>query len=171
MDKLHIRKATPEDAKKIIDYLNQIGGESDNLLFGENGFSWLTVEKEAELIETTNSTNKNVLLLGLIGNEIASISNLQGFTRERTSHRCTIALSVKRDYWNQGIGTAMMESLLTFAKESAGYRVVELQVKADNIYAIHLYQRFGFKKIGQYEKFFKINNIYYDALLMNLYFD
>lgn len=171
MNQLHIRKATPTDAKNIIDYLNHIGGESDNLLFGQDGFSWMTVEKEAELIKTTNSTNQNVLLLGLIGDEIVSISNIQGFPRERTSHRCTLAISVKRHYWNQGVGTAMMKSLLSFAKETAGYSVVELQVKADNTYAIQLYESFGFKKIGRYEKFFKINNIYYDALLMNLYFE
>lgn len=33
---LEIRKATPEDAAQLLAYLNQIGGESDNLLFGAN---------------------------------------------------------------------------------------------------------------------------------------
>lgn len=29
-----IRKARPEDAEKILAYLRQIGGETDNLTFG-----------------------------------------------------------------------------------------------------------------------------------------
>ncbi|MBO7136326.1 MAG: hypothetical protein J6V73_06840 [Spirochaetaceae bacterium] len=34
-----IREAVPEDAEKMISYLNQVGGESDNLLHGENEFT------------------------------------------------------------------------------------------------------------------------------------
>ena len=33
-----IREAVPDDAEKMILYLNQVGGESDNLLHGENEF-------------------------------------------------------------------------------------------------------------------------------------
>lgn len=43
MQEVIIRKASVEDAAAIIDYLNQVGGESDNLLFGANGFSSVSV--------------------------------------------------------------------------------------------------------------------------------
>ena len=33
-----IREADSDDAEKMILYLNQVGGESDNLLHGENEF-------------------------------------------------------------------------------------------------------------------------------------
>ena len=33
-----IREAVPDDAEKMIQYLNQVGGESDNLLHGANEF-------------------------------------------------------------------------------------------------------------------------------------
>ena len=36
--KLYIRQAKPEDAKKMIDYLNLVGGESNNLTFGKDEF-------------------------------------------------------------------------------------------------------------------------------------
>ena len=38
MENLIIREAIQEDAEKMLCYLNQIGGESDNLLFGYNEF-------------------------------------------------------------------------------------------------------------------------------------
>ncbi|MGL5353155.1 MAG: hypothetical protein ACRDA5_07500 [Clostridium sp.] len=43
-DWLILRAALPEDAINIIDYLNIIGGESDNLLFGYNEIK-ITVEQ------------------------------------------------------------------------------------------------------------------------------
>ena len=35
---LILRKANGNDAEKMIEYLNTVGGESDNLLFGKNEF-------------------------------------------------------------------------------------------------------------------------------------
>ena len=32
-----ITKAMPEDAKKLLEYLKKIGGETDNLTFGSEG--------------------------------------------------------------------------------------------------------------------------------------
>lgn len=47
---LTIRRAEHKDAIGLIDYLNTIGGESDNLTFGAGEFS-MTQEQEIEFIE------------------------------------------------------------------------------------------------------------------------
>ncbi|WP_243190373.1 hypothetical protein [Clostridium faecium] len=49
-EKLILRRPTVEDAEKIIRYVNIVGGESDNLLFGENEFH-LTVEDEKNILK------------------------------------------------------------------------------------------------------------------------
>jgi len=36
--------------------------------------------------------------------------------------------------------------------------VLDLQVRSDNARAIHLYQKFGFQKLGTHPAFFKIEN-------------
>ena len=36
---IEIRKAKKEDAAELLDYLNLVGGESDNLTFGANEFN------------------------------------------------------------------------------------------------------------------------------------
>ncbi|MEA4960851.1 hypothetical protein [Lutispora sp.] len=46
-EKLILRKPKVEDAENMIKYLNLVGGESDNLLFGKDEFR-LTVEQEKE---------------------------------------------------------------------------------------------------------------------------
>jgi|GEM_PF-4395720 len=55
-DTLLISKATIEDAVPIIDYLNMVGGESDFLTFGANGFP-LNYEQEREIIADCLTSN------------------------------------------------------------------------------------------------------------------
>lgn len=167
MDKLIIRKATPDDAEKMLEYLNQVGGESDNLLFGLNEMQ-IPIEQEKAFIEAINNSSKDIMLLGLVDNEIVSISSLQGFARKRIAHRGEIAISVKKQFWHHGIGTKMMQSLIDFAK-LADISVVELKVKSDNLNAIALYKKLAFETIGTYKNFFKINEEYFDAELMTLF--
>ena len=39
MDNIVIREAQIDDAEEMISYLNIVGGESDNLMIGPNGFN------------------------------------------------------------------------------------------------------------------------------------
>ncbi len=167
MDNLIIRKAIPDDAENILAFLNQVGGETDNLLFGLNEFI-MPIKQEQEYIESINNSNNSIMLIGIIDNEIASVASIQGFSRKRIAHRGNIAVSVKKVFWHQGIGKKMMMELIKFAKE-ASITVVELEVKSDNHGAIALYEGLGFERIGTYNKFFYIDGRYYDAYLMNLY--
>ena len=75
-------------------------------------------------------------------------------------------MTVRKPYWNQGIATKMMQALMDFAKESTSCEIVELEVRLDNKTAVHLYEKFGFRTIGVYEKFFKIGEQYAPANLM-----
>ncbi len=46
--------------------------------------------------------------------------------------------------------------------------IIDLEVRSDNVRAIHLYQKFGFVKIGTFPKYFKIGNSYADCDIMYL---
>ena len=61
---LTLRKAEKGDAANILAYLNQIGGESDNLLFGKDGMQ-MPVEAEEAYIESVNASETSVMLVGL----------------------------------------------------------------------------------------------------------
>lgn len=178
MKEVIIREALPEDAEKLIDYLNKIGGESNHLLHGANGCQ-ITVEKEREFITRIKNAKNECMLVGVCDGEIVSVASLSGYAKKRvahrgslgvSAHRGSLGVSVRKSYWNQGIGTKMIERLIAFAK-SASICVIELEVKEDNENAIALYEKMGFEKIGRYKKYFCIEGTYYDAYLMNLYLD
>lgn len=165
---LILRKPLVNDAENIIKYLNTVGGESNNLLFGKGEFH-LTVEQEKAYIEGINQSSNSFMLLGTINDEIVSIAQISASNRKRICHNSEIAISVRKNYWNIGVGSAVMEELIKFAKDKKSIKTISLGVRESNNNAIKLYEKYGFKKIGLHKNYFNIEGTYYDEILMDLY--
>ncbi len=161
-----IEKARPEDAAALIEYLRVVGGESDNLTFGAEGLP-ATVEEETACLEKSAADTRSVILLAKEDGEIIGDGHIEAFSR-RLSHRAGLGITVRKAAWGRGVGTAIMERLIAHAREQ-GIEIIELQVRSDNARAIRLYEKFGFVKIGHYPGFLKVDGVYADCDLMNLY--
>lgn len=148
-----IERATATDAAAILEYLKQVGGETDNLTFDAEGLSFSRKEEEAYITQIEKSCDDIMLVAKdngiIIGN--ASLSRLP----RRMRHRGDFSVSVAKEYWNKGIGGQLLSKILEFAKENA-FEVIDLQVRSDNVRAIHLYEKYGFQKTGTHPAFFKI---------------
>ena len=173
--RLLLREAQGTDAGAVLAYLNRVGGESDNLLFGKDGFP-LPVEREAAFLERQRQEARSILVLGFAGEELVCVASCDALTaRERVAHRASVSLTVARDYWGQGIGRGVMEALIAFARQAGlaaarfPRRPVLLEVRADNTRAVALYEHLGFEKLGLYRNFMKVNGQGFDAWYMNLY--
>lgn len=160
-----IRKAKSKDAQQILDYLSVIGSESDNLTFGAEGLG-ITLEDEIKMIDSISKSDNSVMILCFDEDQLVSVANLSGKTRERMKHYATLGISVRQSHWHQGIGKAMMKKLNQFAQKNSFLEMIELEVRSDNHHAIHLYESFGFKQVGVMPKLMKINGSYYDTLVM-----
>ena len=165
---LILRKPIVEDAEGMIQYLNIVGGESDNLLFGRDEFH-LTVEQEIEHIKNISSDANTLMVLGIINNNIVSMAQISSANRKRIAHNSEMSISVKKEYWANGIGSAVMSEIIRFAKESSTIKNISLGVKVSNKNAIRMYEKFGFVKIGLHKDFFNINGNFDDEILMDLY--
>jgi RimJ/RimL family protein N-acetyltransferase len=164
---LILRKPEIEDAKSVIEHLNVVGGESENLLFGKDEFR-LTIEQEMEHIKSISNSTGTLMILGIINNNIVSIAQISSPNRKRIAHNGEVSISVKKDYWKMGIGSAVMEELIRFAKENNIIKNISLGVKASNTNGIKLYEKFGFKKVGVHKDFFNVNDNFDDEILMDL---
>lgn len=162
-----IEKAVPADAEAILAYLKRVGGETDNLTFGREGLPF-TVEAETEYLSDMENSCDNVMLLAKIDGEIIGDVSLSRMPR-RMSHRGDMGMSVVKEYWNQGVGRRLISEVLGFAKEN-NFECIDLQVRCDNVAAIHLYEKFGFKKIGTHPAFFKMEGEYvpFDYMVLEL---
>ena len=72
-------------------------------------------------------------------------------------------LAVHPQYHGQGLGTALLYSLLRSASD-LGLERATLEVRDSNHVAISLYQKFGFKTAGKRRGYYKDNNE--DALIL-----
>lgn len=165
MESIIIREAIAEDAKQLLDYTKLIGKESENLSFGKEGLS-ITREQEEAFLKQVHNDKASVYLIARKNDEIIASGSLCGLPR-RMQHRSELAMSVKKDYWNQGIGGLLMEKLIAYAKEH-NIELLNLEVRKDNVRAIHLYEKFGFQHIGTSPAYFKIDGEYVDFELMYL---
>ena len=127
-----------------------------------------SVEAEAEFIANMENSNDDIMLLVKCDEKIVGCASLSRLPR-RMKHRGDFAISVAKDYWNKGIGSQLLDNMITFAREN-DFEVIDLQVRSDNKRAIHLYEKYGFKKIGEHPAFFKISgeNISFDIMCLIL---
>ena len=165
---LIIREARKEDAATLVDYVNTVASESDNLTFGDGEFR-MTVEQEEAYIESLAGNPTSTMLLGTVDDKIVCQGHISAPTKARLAHNSDIGMSVYKEMWGQGVGTALMDALITFAKSTGIIEIIHLEVRSDNTRAIVLYKKMGFHEIGVYPKKMKINGQYHDTIYMNLY--
>lgn len=149
-----VEKASPTDAEQLLLFMKQIGGETDNLTFGGEGVPF-SIEDESSYIASMENSRDNVMLLAKDGNKIVGNASLSRLPR-RMSHRGDFSVAVAKDYWNQGVGGKLLQEIIAFAKEN-DFGIIDLQVRSDNVGAIHLYEKYGFRKIGTHPAFFQID--------------
>ena len=162
-----INRAVPEDAGEILSFLKQIGGESDNLSFGGEGLGFSMEDEESYLFKIQSSQD-DIMLVAKCDDKIVGTASLNRLPR-RMGHRGDFSVSVLKSYWNMGIGSRLISAILDFAKENH-FEIIDLQVRSDNAGAIHLYEKYGFEKIGTHPAFFKIGNneIPFDYMFLKL---
>ena len=167
---LIIDKAKVEDAKELLEYLKLITTESDNLIITEEQVEELSMIDEEMIIDSYLNSKTGIILIGKIDEEIVGMGSLEGNDlKSRISHRVKLGITVKKKYWNQGIGREIIDAMLQYASNNKTIEIVELEVHSKNYGAISLYERFGFEEIGYYPDYFKYKDGYGDAILMNLY--
>lgn len=156
------RKPNKEDAANILQYLKQVGSESDNLTFGKEGIPF-TVEQEEEYLDKL--TSPCIVAIDDEG-KIVGDGGLELGVR-RISHSAELCISVIKEYWGKGVGSTILELLIKEAKDR-GVTKINLKVRADNQRAKGLYKKFGFVKEGYTTRMLKIGDEYFDGELWGL---
>jgi len=164
---LAICAATPEDAQAILTYIDQISGESTFLTFGPGEFE-MTVEQEAEFLRGCHESVNQTYILGFIDDALVATANVGASARSRLRHCAEFGMSVRRSSWGLGIGAAMLDYLIAWARENPVLTKFDLRVRADNIRAISLYRGRGFIEEGVLRKQFFVDGEYYDHIAMGM---
>ncbi|HUH99060.1 MAG TPA: GNAT family N-acetyltransferase [Anaerolineales bacterium] len=163
---LIIREAQPEDAERILQYVQSLINEPEvNLLLSPGEFA-LTREQEQNLLSEFASSDNSVYFLAERAAKIVGTLICQGGRRRAIRHTAGLSMSVAKEWRNQGIGSLLLSRALEWAKHTGIVSRIELDVFARNEPAIHLYQKFGFVTEGCRRNAIYRDGRYHDDLLM-----
>lgn len=162
---IEIRPAVPDDAAALLAYLSVVGSESDNLTFGPEGPGLSEADERAYLARAATSDN-SVVLVALHEGVIVGSLTFDGGRRPRTRHTGELGISVTRELTGQGIGRALLETLIEWAERGGVVRKLNLRSRVDNAGAIRLYERLGWVAEGRITRDTAIGDTLIDTLFM-----
>jgi RimJ/RimL family protein N-acetyltransferase len=159
---LNIRPATVADAPAIIAGINAVCAEEAYLQtdrFVSNP-QW-----DAALYRPETVPDHLILVADLHGKVVGSVNVFPGPCGPKDRHTADLGIHVLFEYRNQGIGTRLLETALTWAR-ARSIEKITLSVFSTNACAIHLYENLGFQREGTRRKQFRVRGEYVDDILM-----
>ncbi len=170
-ESINIRKVLISDAEKIFHYVKKVSGETDFLTFSPDEFK-TTIKKQKDYLKKYTVRENCLALIAVDEDErVVGMLDFDGGQKSRTKHRGEFAITVLKEYWGQGIGKAMINYLIKWAKNLGAIRKIDLKVRSDNRRAINLYKSLGFVVEGEISRFFYINDSFYSVFCMGLKID
>ena len=140
---LLIREAEIEDAAALVSFLNRVSVETDFTSLDRDGILMTDTEMELFLDKQAHSENQ-ITLLALLNDEIAGLVNITADQRKRVRHIGDLFIVIGKRYWNNGLGSFLLEEAIEWAQASGILRRLQLTVQTRNQAAVHLYQKHGF---------------------------
>jgi RimJ/RimL family protein N-acetyltransferase len=96
--------------------------------------------------------------------------DLRAHAERFTEHRCLLGMGGDRGHRKIGLGKKLIEHAANWAQAIGPLEWIDLQVLSGNEKAIRLYERSGFKKVGETPEMFKIDvqSLSYTAMTKHL---
>ncbi len=142
-----IRSVEPEDARGMLQYMKIMLGETPYLLRTPEEFDY-SPEDEARILDERKNDPRSLMLVAEKDGRIVASADVRSHGRKsRVRHRAELGISVRKDFWQLGIGSLLMERLIAAARE-AGFEQIELTAVSSNRRALNLYLKYGFQVYG-----------------------
>lgn len=155
--KILIQSATEKDAESLCHHRYITSCESYFMARYPEEIS-LDIEGMKERLVAIEKDEKDFTITAFLDGKIigdAGVTKIRNHMKYQ--HRAYFGISILKEYCNQGLGKYILDIALEQAKKNC-FEQVELGVFEDNIRAIHLYEKCGFKKVGIQPRAFKLKD-------------
>ena len=147
MKKIIIRAAKIEDAEQL--------AQAEQIIAKEPGFlisqpEELPKERFKETIKKLLDETNGKYLVAELNNKIIGHAFLECMTPKNLRHVAFLTIVVHTGHQSKGIGTRLLENLISWAKKSDIVEKILLHVRASNTRAINLYNKFNFVEQGRF---------------------
>ena len=161
-----LRSPRASDAAAHLAYIKKACGETDFLARYEEEWEGVSVEDEKKWIERMASSPDTMSIACYVDGKTVGNCDIRMLGGIKTRHRAAVAIAILRDCWNLGIGSAMFEELIAVALMREGIEIIELEFIEGNDRARVLYEKFGFRIVGERPNAFKLK----DGRILKEYF-
>lgn len=161
-----IRKPDQNDAEHIIQYSQIVFESTDQLLTTPEEYTKTVGEQTSWISESLQNSN-SLILVAELNNQIVGLLFFMAQSKKKNCHTGEFGVSVHPGFQGIGIGRALVETLIKWAKDNIQIEKVFLQVFATNVNAIKLYKDLGFIEEGRHIKAAKqLTGEYTDVIQM-----
>ena len=162
-----IRRARSEDAPVLAAAERAIARVPGRLASTPDEIDDVNVEKTIADLE---DGSRGIYLVAEEAGVLVGHAFLERLLLAATSHVVRLTIAVHDGHRRRGVGRALMDDLLRWARSNPTVEKVELQVRASNEPAIALYRSLGFVEEGRKTRRLKIAaNEYVDDVYMALW--
>jgi RimJ/RimL family protein N-acetyltransferase len=158
-----VRRAEPSDAPGLTELGDAVGAEPEGWLVTTNG--WRSAADERRYLRAIRRYPHAAVFVAEDDGRIVGRLSVARDQHPASRHVADLGLIVAATHRRRGIGTALLDAALEWARE-AGVRKLELHVFPWNEAAIALYERFGFVREGYRHAHYRRGDEYVDAILM-----
>ncbi|MFP5385999.1 MAG: N-acetyltransferase family protein [Bacteriovoracia bacterium] len=127
-------------------------------------FENMTVEEEAEIVKKFLESEKEFQLCAFSQNLIIGCLSLSGHRPPFMSKSASLGIGIENEFQGQGIGKHLLEYCLETAKVN-GFRSIDLSVRTFNGVAIALYEKVGFRRVGEMKDIAWFDNAFHDEFI------
>lgn len=142
-----LRSAAVEDAAELLDYLKTTAEETEFILRYPEECN-MTMEQEETILRNKAESPDELMLVCDVDGRLAGNCGISFNNKIKLMHRASVAIALRKEYWNLGIGTAMFRELIGIASRRPGVMQMELGFVEGNSRARALYEKMGFRIIG-----------------------
>ena len=160
-----VRRAEPGDAEALVALGRAVGGEPGRWLIA-NADGWRSVGDERRYLKALRRyADAAAFVAETQAGEIVGRLSVGRDSHPASAHVADLGLMVARGHRRQGIGRALLEAAVEWAR-THGVEKLELHVFPYNEPAIRLYESFGFEREGYRRRHYRRPDGYVDAILM-----
>ncbi len=161
---------TPDvsDAAGMLSFITKACGETEFLLRYPEEYAEMTIEKEEQWVDRLRRSENTLMIACFIEGRVVGNCEISFLSGIKTRHRAGIAIAILKEYWNLGIGSAFFTEMLAAAQAREGIEFVCLEFMEGNERGRALYEKFGFKVVGERPDAFKLRDgSYRKEIFMN----
>lgn len=111
-EELTLRESIPNDASKLIKFLKKVSQQSDFIIFED--LKDLTVDNERESLDAIYQSKVDELMVAIFDEDIIGYCRIEA----KDDEQAELGIVVDKDFWNNGIGSYLIEDILDWVKSS-----------------------------------------------------